>query len=91
MCIIRLLTIVWRQTFIYDNIFLSIMTVDKIITDEDIKKITQSIDSLQKYLESNISQKEKQITAMILSKKYSDLEELSHEYNVFTKELTIIL
>ena len=74
----------------YENCFFFIMT-QKIITSEEVQKITQQIDKLQKYLESNISQKEKQITAMILSKKYSELEELGLEYDVFNQELTINL
>jgi len=64
---------------------------EKIITTEEVKKLTHHIDKLQKYLESNISQKEKQITAIILSKKYSELEELGFEYNVFNQELIINL
>ena len=61
--------------------------VEKIITSEEIQKITDAIDILQKDLEVNPNP----ITASLLSKKHFELEELSHEYNVFTKELTIIL
>jgi hypothetical protein len=59
----------------------------KIITKEEVKILTDAIDILQKELEAHPNP----ITASLLSKKHFELEELSHEYNVFTKELTIIL
>ena len=60
---------------------------ENIITTEEVQKMTHEIDVLQKDLEMNPNP----ITASILSKKYSELEELGLEYNVFTQELTINL
>ena len=70
----------------YENCFFFIMT-QKIITTEEVQKITQQIDALQKDLEAHPNP----ITASILSKKYSELEELGFEYDVFNQELVINL
>ena len=62
------------------------MTVNKITTMKEVQNLTNAIDKLQEDLEK----KPNPITAMLLSQKYSELENLSFEYDVFNKELIFI-
>jgi len=63
------------------------LMIESIDTMKKVQDLTNHLDKLQEYLESNISQKEKQITAVLMSQKHNDLEELGFEYDNINKIL----
>lgn len=63
------------------------LMVESIDTMKKVQDLTNHLDKLQEYLESNISQKEKQITAVIMSQKHDELEVLGFEYDNINKIL----
>ena len=60
---------------------------ESIDTMKKVQELTNGLNKLQEYLESNISPKEKQITAVIMSQKHHELETLDFEYDTINKIL----